>query len=77
MTISTALHIKSSIISGRNIAAAATVPYIPTDDFNSPIEAVTVFTASESAVPATGTAVPRINFAVLTVRLSAAEFTAV
>ena len=77
VSISAARHNKSSASVGRKIAANATTPYIPIDDRKSITEADIVDTASESAAPATGTDVPKINFAVRIARLSAAAFTVV
>ena len=50
---------------------------MPTDAFKRPIEAVTVVSASERAVPATGTEEPIMNFAVLVVKVSADALTVV
>ena len=50
---------------------------MPTEDFKSDIEAVSVLKASERTPPVTGTAEPIKNFAVFIERLSADEFMAV
>ena len=67
----------SSITRGKKVKAQIKTPQMPTDDFKMLRDAVTVVRASASTPPATGTVEPTINFAVLTERVSADEFTAV
>ena len=70
-------QIKSSAIMGKKASAQISTPQIPTLDFKSVREAVTVESASDKTLPATGTVDPTMNLAVRRVRLSADEFTAV
>ena len=70
-------HSTNSAKRGKNSAAQAITPYIPTVVLSIPIEALTVVSASDRAVPAIGTEEPIINFAVLRERVSAEALTAV
>jgi hypothetical protein len=54
---------KDSIITGRNINSAATIPKAPTDDFKSLTQLWTVVKASLMAPPTTGTKLLIINLA--------------
>jgi len=68
---------KSSIIIGKNMSMQIITPYIPTEDFKSETDAVSVPSASDKTPPATGTEEPIINLAVRIDKLSAWAFTTV
>src|SRR5690606_29984266 len=65
-------QITHSIIGGRTISAIAIIPNPPRVDFKRLRHPLTVFSASPSALPTTGTNAPSENLTVRVVRSSAA-----
>ena len=71
----TTRHKRSSTTSGNNIITSTTMHHDIAVAFKSPTPAVTVVSASPSAVPTTGTKLPTKKRAVFMVMLSAARLT--